>query len=116
MTAPLRTGTFDVSVAPFHVLIVPVNTADPALATAAEDIYRQLQAAGIEVAIDDRPERAGVKFKDADLVGIPFRINVGKKVTEDTVEVVRRSTLEREDVKISAITEYFQGLRQAPRQ
>ena len=60
--------------------------------------------------LDDRDERPGVKFKDADLVGIPFRINVGKKVTEDTVEVVRRSTLQREDVKISAITEHLRGL------
>ena len=54
-----------------------------------------------------------MKFKDADLIGIPFRINVGKKVTEDTVEVVRRSTLERQDVKISAISEYFRELRQS---
>jgi prolyl-tRNA synthetase len=54
-----------------------------------------------------------VKFKDADLVGIPFRINVGKKVTDDTVEIVQRSTLQREDVKISAITGHLQGLRQS---
>jgi prolyl-tRNA synthetase len=51
-----------------------------------------------------------VKFKDADLVGIPFRINVGKKVTDDLVEVVRRSTLAREDVKISGISEHLRGL------
>ena len=61
--------------------------------------------------LDDRDERPGVKFKDADLVGIPWRINVGKKVTEGTVEVVTRSTRESADVKLSAITEYFQGLR-----
>jgi prolyl-tRNA synthetase len=65
--------------------------------------------------LDDRDERPGVKFKDADLVGIPFRVNVGKKVTEGTIEVVRRSTLQREDVKISVITEYFQDLRPAAR-
>jgi len=51
-----------------------------------------------------------VKFKDADLVGMPFRVNVGKKVTEGMVEVVRRSTLERVDVKISAITDHFREL------
>src|ERR1700687_1427315 len=103
-------------IAPFQIVVTPTNVGDEKLRTTAEDITSQLEAAGYDVLLDDRDERPGVKFKDADLVGIPFRINVGKKVTEDTVEVVQRSTLEREDVKISAITEYFQGLRQAPRQ
>ncbi|MGA9862210.1 MAG: proline--tRNA ligase [Terriglobales bacterium] len=100
------------SIAPFEVVVVSTNSKDEAVRTASEDITRQLEAAGFDVLLDDRDERPGVKFKDADLVGIPFRINVGKKVTEDTVEVVRRSTLEREDVKISAIIAYFQKLRQ----
>jgi len=100
------------SIAPFEVVVVATNTSDEKIRTTAEDIARQLEASGYDVLLDDRDERPGVKFKDADLVGIPFRINVGKKVTEDTVEVVRRSTLQREDVKISAITEYFQRLRQ----
>jgi prolyl-tRNA synthetase len=65
--------------------------------------------------LDDRDERPGVKFKDADLVGIPFRINVGKKVTEGMLEVVQRSTRQTADVRISAITEYFQELRPAAR-
>jgi prolyl-tRNA synthetase len=99
------------SIAPFEVVVVSTNSKDEAIRSAAEGIALQLEAAGFDVLLDDRDERPGVKFKDADLVGIPFRINVGKKVTEDTVEVVRRSTLKREDVKISAITEYFQGLR-----
>ena len=60
--------------------------------------------------LDDRDERPGVKFKDADLVGIPFRVTVGKKVTEGTVEVVFRSTHEVRDVRISAIVEHFQGV------
>ena len=60
--------------------------------------------------LDDRDERPGVKFKDADLVGIPFRVNVGKKVTEGTVEVVRRSTREMQDASIGDITEYFSKL------
>ncbi len=100
------------SIAPFEVVVVSTNSKDEAVRKASEDIARQLEAAGYDVLLDDRDERPGVKFKDADLVGIPFRINVGKKVTEDTVEVVRRSTLHKEDVKISAITEYFRGLRQ----
>ena len=100
------------SIAPFEVVVVSTNSKDESIRAASEDIARQLEASGFDVLLDDRDERPGVKFKDADLVGIPFRINVGKKVTEDTVEVVRRSTLEREDVKISAITEYFRGLRQ----
>jgi prolyl-tRNA synthetase len=99
------------SIAPFEVVVVSTNSKDEAIRNASEAIARQLEAAGRDVLLDDRDERPGVKFKDADLVGIPFRINVGKKVTEDTVEVVRRSTLEREDVKISAISEYFQALR-----
>ncbi len=103
------------SIAPFEVVVVATNSKDEAIGRASEDIARQLEAAGFDVLLDDRDERPGVKFKDADLVGIPFRVNVGKKVTEDTVEVVRRSTLQREDVKISAITEYFQGLRPATR-
>ena len=100
------------SIAPFEVVVVSTNSKDEAVRKVSEDIARELEAAGIDVLLDDRDERPGVKFKDADLVGIPFRINVGKKVTEGTVEVVRRSTLHREDVKISAISEYFQGLRQ----
>src|ERR1700681_2230585 len=99
------------SIAPFEVVVVSTNSKDEAIRRASEDIARQLEASGYDVLLDDRDERPGVKFKDADLVGIPFRVNVGKKVTEGMVEVVRRSTLQREDVKISAITEYFQGLR-----
>jgi len=98
------------SIAPFEVVVVPTNTSDDKLRTTAEAIARQLEALGCDVLLDDRDERPGVKFKDADLVGIPFRINVGKKVTEDTVEVVQRSTRQSTDVKISSIGEYFQGL------
>jgi prolyl-tRNA synthetase len=99
------------SIAPFEVVVVSTNSKDEAIRSASEDIARQLEAAGFDVLLDDRDERPGVKFKDADLVGIPFRINVGKKVTEGTVEVVQRSTRQSADVKIPAITEYFQGLR-----
>ena len=98
------------SIAPFEVVVVSTNPKDEQIKSAAESIAQTLEASGHDVLLDDRDERPGVKFKDADLIGIPFRINVGKKVTEDTIEVVRRSTLEREDVKISAISEYFRAL------
>jgi prolyl-tRNA synthetase len=95
-------------------VVAPVNVKDEAVRTAAEDIAQRLEAAGFDVILDDRDERPGVKFKDADLVGIPFRITVGKKVTEGTVEVVLRSTREIRDVTISSIVEYVEGLlRQA---
>ncbi len=100
------------SIAPFEVVVVSTNSKDEAIRAASEDIAKQLETAGWDVLLDDRDERPGVKFKDADLIGIPFRINVGKKVTEGTVEVVLRSTLAKEDVKISAISEHFRGLRQ----
>jgi prolyl-tRNA synthetase len=99
------------SIAPFDVVVVSTNSKDDQIRAASEDIARKLESAGFDVLLDDRDERPGVKFKDADLVGIPFRVNVGKKVTEDTVEVVQRSTRQTADVKISNITEYFQGLR-----
>ncbi len=98
------------SIAPFEIVVVPTNINDEKIRKVAEEITRTLQAAGRDVLLDDRDERPGVKFKDADLVGIPFRINVGKKVTDDTVEVVQRSTRQRSDIKISAIGDYFQGL------
>lgn len=83
-----------VSVAPFHVIVVPVNSKNEEQAKLAEEIYDKLKKAGIEVLIDDRNERAGVKFKDADLIGIPVRINVGKGAAEGKVEFVVRKTLE----------------------
>jgi prolyl-tRNA synthetase len=102
------------SIAPFEVVVAPVNVKDEAVKAAAEDIAKRLESAGIDVVLDDRDERPGVKFKDADLVGIPFRVTVGKKVTEGTVEVVLRSTREVRDVTISAVVEHLQGLlRQA---
>ena len=98
------------SIAPFEVAVSPVNIKDEAVRSAAEDIAKRLETAGFDVVLDDRDERPGVKFKDADLVGIPYRVTVGKKVTEGTVEVVFRSTREVSDVRISAIVEHFQEL------
>ncbi len=81
------------AIAPFEVLIVPVNIKDKSLAAKAEEIYGQLQQAGIETAYDDRDERPGVKFKDADLIGYPLRVVVGlKTVNENKLEIkIRKS-------------------------
>ena len=83
-----------VSVAPFHVIVVPVNTKNEEQNQLAEEIYSKLKSAGIDVLLDDRNERAGVKFKDADLIGIPVRINVGKGAADRQVEFILRKGLE----------------------
>ena len=101
------------AIAPFEIVVTPTNVGEEKVKSAAEEIANRLEAAGFDVLLDDRNERPGVKFKDADLVGIPFRITVGKKVTEDTVEVVQRSTREIRDVTIPAIVDYFQRVLQA---
>ena len=81
------------SVAPFEVVITQLNAKDAETIDAAGALYDALQAEGIEVLFDDRNERPGVKFTDADLIGIPYRINVGPKhLTDGKVEVVRRKT------------------------
>src|SRR5262249_52665384 len=91
------------SIAPFDVVVTPTNVSDANLLRVAEEIAQKLESSGLHVLLDDRDERPGVKFKDADLVGIPYRINVGKKVTEGKVEVVTRSTRQSQDANIGAI-------------
>ena len=82
-----------IEIAPYHVLVVPVNTKDEASAAKAEEIYMQLKRVGLETVIDDRNERPGVKFKDADLIGYPLRVVVGPKtLTEGKLEVKIRKT------------------------
>lgn len=82
-----------IEIAPYHVLVVPVNTKDEASAAKAEEIYMQLKKVGLETVIDDRNERSGVKFKDADLIGYPLRVVVGPKtLTEGNLEVKIRKT------------------------
>ena len=88
------------SIAPFEVVVTVTNATDAALLAAGERIAADLEAAGFDVLLDDREERAGVKFKDADLVGIPYRINVGKKAAEGKVEIVTRATASSVDVAI----------------
>ena len=90
-----------VTIAPFAVVVTVTNTADAALRETGEKIAADLEAAGLDVLLDDRDERAGVKFKDADLVGIPYRINVGKKAAAGQVELVTRATRTSVDVALS---------------
>ena len=87
-----------VSIAPFEVIVVPANIAEPSQADLAEQLYGQLQEAGVDTLLDDRTERAGVKFKDADLVGIPWRVVVGRGAGEGLVELVERATGEKRDL------------------
>ncbi|MDP2725664.1 MAG: His/Gly/Thr/Pro-type tRNA ligase C-terminal domain-containing protein, partial [Syntrophales bacterium] len=80
-------------IAPYHVIITPVNMKDKPLADVAEGLYRELSERGVEVILDDRDERAGVKFADADLIGLPLRVTIGpKKLAEGKVEVRERKT------------------------
>jgi len=78
------------SIAPFHVLILPINYNEPKLREAAEQLYHELQKQHVEVLLDDRDERAGVKFKDADLIGIPLRVTIGAKGLEKGIVELRR--------------------------
>ena len=93
------------AIAPFHVVLTPVNIKDPDLLATAERIYTDLGKAGIEVLLDDRDERAGVKFNDADLIGVPFRITVGKKIKDGKVELFTRLTRQSEDVPVDSIVQ-----------
>lgn len=95
------------AIAPFHVLVTPVNVKDTPIMDAAEKLYQELSGAGIEVVLDDRDERAGVKFNDADLIGIPLRITIGpKRLAEGCVEVRDRRTGVTHVMAISETTEY----------
>lgn len=92
-----------VSIAPFHLALLPLQD-DPQVKETAETLYRELTASGVEVLLDDRDERPGVKFKDADLVGLPFRLAVGKKgLAEGKVEWKRRGTKEVELVPVGEV-------------
>jgi prolyl-tRNA synthetase len=88
------------SIAPFTVVVTVTNIGDALLRETGEKLAAELEAAGLDVLLDDRDERAGVKFKDADLVGIPYRINVGKKAAEGKVELVTRATSTSVDVAL----------------
>ena len=91
------------SIAPFTVVVTVTNMTDALLKETGEKLAAELEAAGLDVLLDDRDERAGVKFKDADLVGIPYRINVGKKAAEGKVELVTRATATSVDAALENV-------------
>lgn len=99
------------SIAPFKLHILALNTKDNQINTVAENIYSVAKEKGIEVLYDDRDISPGAKFKDADLIGIPYRIVVGKKVKEGKVEVQKRSSGERWEIRIEGITEFLDSLK-----
>ena len=103
------------SVAPYHVIITLVKPADEEQAKAAEEIYQKLLDAGVEVLLDDRKERPGVKFKDADLLGIPIRITVGKRAPEGIVEYKLRRETEKEELSVADAIEKAISLVNAER-
>jgi prolyl-tRNA synthetase len=96
------------SISPFDVVVTVTNMADHSLVATAERVAKDLEKAGFDVLLDDRKERAGVKFKDADLVGIPYRINVGNKAAEGRLELFTRSTAASEDVEIAHVVELLE--------
>jgi prolyl-tRNA synthetase len=96
------------AIAPFDVVVTITNMKQDELKSAGEKIYDQLSA-DYDVLLDDRDERAGVKFKDADLIGIPIRVTVGKKISEGKVEVYNRSRKSSVDVAITDLLEYIKS-------
>ena len=94
------------SIAPFTLVVTPVNVKDEALRTAAEGLYAAANKAGLDTVMDDRDERPGVKFKDAELIGIPWRITVGKKLAEGIVEVVERRTGKLTEMPVGEAVEF----------
>jgi prolyl-tRNA synthetase len=106
---------FPLPIAPFQVLIAVVNPKDEAVLKASEDLYQSLQQAGVEVLLDDRNERPGSKFKDADLVGIPLRLTVGSRgLKEGAVELQRRKDGERTMLPLTEAAEILaEEVRQA---
>jgi prolyl-tRNA synthetase len=98
------------SIAPFDCVVTVTNMKQEELRDAGEHLYNDLQRAGLDVLLDDREERAGVKFKDADLIGIPYRITIGKKVADGMVELFDRRSKQTEDVKIKDLVERVQTL------
>lgn len=97
-----------VAIAPYHAIVVVPNITDAEQMAAAEQLYADLNAAGVETLLDDRDERAGVKFKDSELVGIPFRIVTGRSLKNGKVEVVNRATGESQELPLEAVVTTLQ--------
>ncbi|BAC90466.1 proline--tRNA ligase [Gloeobacter violaceus] len=99
-----------IAIAPYQVVLVPANVAVEAQRQAAEELYRSLTAAGIDTLLDDRPERAGVKFKDADLIGIPLRVTLGRDLEAGLVEIKVRGGGAAEKVPLAEALAQIKGL------
>jgi prolyl-tRNA synthetase len=106
LTAAIEQGHDDggmilpAAIAPFDVVVTPVNMKDDKQREAAEGLYQRCLDLGLDALLDDRHERAGVKFNDADLIGLPYRLTVGKKLSDGLVELSQRSTRQSSDVKL----------------
>ena len=98
------------SVAPYHVSVIPVNVKDEEQIKVAEELYNSLKELGVEVLMDDRNERAGVKFKDSEIMGIPMRVTVGKKISEGAVEFKLRAGGDNEVIKIEDVCNRVKAL------
>jgi prolyl-tRNA synthetase len=98
------------TIAPFDVVVTVTNMKDEKLRETGEKLYKDLTRAGLDALLDDRNERAGVKFKDADLIGIPYRVTIGKKVSDGLVELFTRATKTSEDVKLGEVVSRVQNL------
>ncbi len=97
-----------VSIAPFEVVVTIVNIKNDGQRETAESLYAELRRSGVDVLLDDRAERAGVKFKDADLIGIPYRVTVGRSVADGMVELTDRKTKVSENVTIGELADVLQ--------
>ncbi len=111
---PAEQYALPVAIAPFEVIVTITNVRETELLQAGEKIARELSDAGVDVLLDDRDERAGVKFKDAELIGVPFRINIGKKLADGAVELVNRlqagTPSATEDVPLPQLTARVKAL------
>jgi prolyl-tRNA synthetase len=95
------------SIAPFEVVVTVTNVREAELQAAGENLAQQLSEAGIDVLLDDRDERAGVKFKDAELIGVPFRVAIGKKLADGKVEILNRLTNVTDDVPVDGAVQHL---------
>jgi len=98
------------AIAPFEVVVTITNVREAELLAAGEKIASELSSSGLDVLLDDRDERAGVKFKDAELIGIPYRINIGKKLSEGKVEIVDRLTGTTTDLNLNEVESHLKSL------
>jgi prolyl-tRNA synthetase len=98
-------------VAPFLAVIVPVNMSDTKIVETTNKIYDQLISAKFDVLLDDRDESAGIKFADADLIGIPYRITIGRKIVEGKIEIMERRTRKTYDIEIERVKDFFEKIK-----